>query len=66
MYYKDVEEEIAHSPGYNFGAEEIPSWIKTPVGIAVIVAIILVIAFLVWWFFIREKPGYRGSEFKYF
>lgn len=72
MYYKDVEEEVSYtqapqqpanySAGYNFGAQEVIDWFKTPVGIAVIVAIVAVIAFLVWWFLIRDKTGEKSSS----
>lgn len=72
MYYKDVEEEVAYkhtpSPGYNFGSvDDAMNWFKTPLGIAITVAIVAVIAFLVWWFLIREQPATQGSGgFKYY
>lgn len=69
MYYKDVEEEMYNAPYKGNSEYSIESlqdymdWFKTPIGITVIVIIVAIIAFLIWWFLIRE-PGNKG--FKYY
>lgn len=54
MYYKSLGDDIS----YNFG-ESYYTWLKSPVGIAVIAAIILLIVIGLWMYFGKEKhPGY--------
>ena len=63
MYYKNVEEDF---PSYEFGAsrEAMMTWIKTPAGIATMIAIIILIIFVVYWFFFRKDTS--AVEYSYY
>lgn len=54
--------------GYSFGTQDAINWFQTPLGIATIVAIVALIAFLIWYFVLKDdKNGKRKSKgFKYY
>lgn len=62
MYYKDVETDY---PSYEFGSRaEMMTWMKTPMGIATTIAIIALLVFIVYWFFIRKEDA--ASKYSYY
>jgi len=66
MYYKDVEEEIAYKPEQSpsFGTlEEALNRYKTPIWIFIGIAVVVIVAFLIYWFLIRER---EAEGFKYY
>ena len=66
MYYKDVEEEY---PSYEFGSAskaDIMTWMKTPMGIVTVIAIVALLIFIIYWFFFKKASSSSQQEYSYY